>query len=181
MKTKQQTKIVSRLVLNKPLTAVVKISRVLSVIFLFLLIVHVSGACKVKQEGKFAITGPTAENALAAEQQLANALLANDADAVGHMLDDDFALVSADGEFGDDIKAGYLAAIKSGNFSRKTRVVTEPRVRLYGNIALVTFHLATSGMFHGKSFDVQERQTDVFIWRKGAWKAVLSHVTTIKE
>jgi ketosteroid isomerase-like protein len=154
--------------------------QILSVILLFLLIAHISRAGDIKHGAKPATNGPTAENALAAEQALANALLANDADAVGRMLDDDFDLIAADGEFGKNFRAGFLEEIKSGMFIRKTRVISEPRVRLYGNVALVTFHLAASGMFKGKSFDNQMRQTDVFIWRKGAWKAILSHVTYIK-
>jgi hypothetical protein len=104
MKTKQQTKTVSRQVFNTPLTVAVKVSNILSVIFLFLLIVHISGACNVKQGGKFAIIGPTAENALAAEQELTNALLANDPDAVGRLLDNDWAVISADGRLGDGIR-----------------------------------------------------------------------------
>jgi hypothetical protein len=40
-------------------------------------------------------------------------------------------------------------------------------VRLYGNIALVTTKVKTSGTFQGKPFDVMERQTDVLLWKAG--------------
>jgi ketosteroid isomerase-like protein len=125
--------------------------------------------------------GPTTENALAAEQELTRAFRMNDADAIGRLLDDDWAVVSTDGALGDGIHAGFLAEIKSGNFTRKTMEISNPRVRVYGNIALVTTQLATSGTFAGRSFDVRECQTDVLLWRAGAWKSVLLHETKTKE
>jgi|ERR1700693_2684444 ketosteroid isomerase-like protein len=125
--------------------------------------------------------GPTTENALAAEQELTRAFRMNDADAIGRLLDDDWAVVSTDGGLGDGIRAGFLAEIRSGNFTRKTMEISNPRVRVYGNIALVTTQLATSGTFAGRSFDVRECQTDVLLWRDGAWKSVLLHETKTKE
>ena len=52
-------------------------------------------------------------------------------------------------------------------------------MRLYGNIALVTTKVKTSGTFQGKPFDVSERQTDVLRWRQGGWKIVLTHETKL--
>jgi len=122
---------------------------------------------------------PTEASALAAEQEVARALLANDADAVGKLLADDWAVVSAHGGVAD--KAGFLGVIKSGDFTRKTMDLSDFRVKLYGNTAVVTSQLKTSGMFFGKPFSVTERQTDVLIWRDGRWKSVLTHETEIRE
>ena len=58
--------------------------------------------------------------------------------------------------------------------------LSEPRVRLFGDIALVTTKVKTSGMFQGKPFDIVERQTDVLRWENGGWKCVLTHETIIK-
>lgn len=123
--------------------------------------------------------GPTAENALAAEQEVAQALLSNDADAVGKLLADDWVVISTYGGMAD--RTGFLSVIKSGNFTRKTMALSDPRVRVYGDMAVVTSELATSGMFMGKSFDVRERQTDVLRWHDGGWKSVLTHETEIRQ
>lgn len=48
-------------------------------------------------------------------------------------------------------------------------------MKLYGNVALVTVHLETSGVLAKKAFAVQEVVTDVFVWENGAWKVHLSH------
>lgn len=125
--------------------------------------------------------GPNAESALATEMALNNAMLGNDADAVGRILDSDWAVINTNGGLGDGIRNGFLDAIRSGTFSRKTMVLTEPRIRVYGNIAVITSHLSTSGSLGGKVFNVQERQTDVLIWRKGVWKSVLLHETKIPD
>lgn len=122
--------------------------------------------------------GPTEESALAAEQQIASAMQANDADAIARDLDDDWIVIATSGGIGEG-KSVFPSGIKSGYLTRKTFEISEPRVRVYGNVALVTTKVKTSGMFQGKPFDVQERQTDVLVWKDGAWKSVLTHETKI--
>ena len=124
-------------------------------------------------------TGPTTDSAAAAEQEVAHALLSNNADAVGRLLADDWIVVSTYGGVGD--RDGFLEVIRNGSFSRKTLELSDIRVRLYGSIAVVTSKLHTSGTFMGKSFDVPERQTDVLRWEDGGWKSVLTHETEIRQ
>lgn len=126
----------------------------------------------------FAVS-PTEQSATAAEQEVAKALLANDADAVGRLLADDWVVVSTYGGMAD--RDAFLGVIKSGQFTRKTLELSDIRVKLYGNTAVVTSKLHTSGMIMGKPFDVPERQTDVLIWQDGGWKSVLTHETQIRE
>jgi ketosteroid isomerase-like protein len=57
--------------------------------------------------------------------------------------------------------------------------MSEPRVRLYGDTAVVTSKLHPAGTFVGKPFDVNERETDVLRWQGGSWKIVLTHETFI--
>lgn len=129
--------------------------------------------------GKFKPSiGPTAENALAADQQLAKAMQENDTTGILRMLDKDWAVIPTTGDiaegpsiFPDGIRSGYLV--------RKTFSISEPRVRVYGNMAVVTTKVKLSGVFRGKNFEVMERQTDVWHWKNGAWKCVLTHETKI--
>jgi ketosteroid isomerase-like protein len=124
--------------------------------------------------GAKSAAGPTAESAMAAEDELTRAMRDNDADGIARCLSDDWAVISAKGGVGEG-KSIFPDGIKSGYLTRKTFETSEPRVRLYGNIALVTTKVKTSGMFGGKPFDVMERQTDVWLWRDGVWKCVLTH------
>jgi ketosteroid isomerase-like protein len=120
--------------------------------------------------------GPTKENAMAAEDELTQAMRNNDADGIARLLSDDWAVISGKGGVGEG-KSIFPEGIKQGYLTRKTFEVSEPRLRLYGNVALVTTKLKTSGMFGGKPFDVTERQTDVWLWKDGSWKCVLTHET----
>jgi len=122
--------------------------------------------------------GPTAENALAADQELARAIRENDADGIERMLTNDWAVISATGGVGEG-KSIFPSGIRSGYLMRKTFEISEPRVRLYGDVAVVTTKVKTSGTFQGKPFDVTERQTDVLRWENGGWKVCLSHETKI--
>jgi len=122
------------------------------------------------------VAGPTTESAMAAEDELTRAMRDNDADGIARCLSDDWAVISARGGVGEG-KSIFPDGIKSGYLTRKTFEASEPRVRLYGNVALVTTKLHTAGMFGGKPFDVMERQTDVWLWKDGGWKCVLTHET----
>lgn len=134
-------------------------------------------------DGPQPAAGPTVESAIGAEQEYARALRENDADEVGRILADDWQVVSTDGGWGKGIKKGFLDAIKSGQFARKTMEISSIEVRLYGNVAIVTEHVSTSGTFgpKGQAFDVREVQSDVLIWNDGGWKSVLTHETKVPK
>ena len=118
--------------------------------------------------------GPTAESVLAAEEEFARALQENDADGIARCLSDDWAVISARGGVAEG-KSIFPEGIKQGNLTHKAYEVSEPRVRLYGNVALVTAKVHNAGTHGGKPFDVMERETDVWLWKDGGWKCVLTH------
>ncbi len=121
--------------------------------------------------------GPTAEGALAADEALAHAMQANDADGITRWLDKDWAVIATTGGIGEGPQV-FPSGIKSGRLVRKTFEISEPRVRVFGDTAVVTTKVRLSGVFNGKAFDVGERQTDVWVWRDG-WKCVLTHETKL--
>jgi ketosteroid isomerase-like protein len=131
-----------------------------------------------------AAAGPTKENALEAEKELGQAMRTNDADGFCRLLDPDWAVVNGNGGLGDGagMKDSLCAAIKAGTFTRKTYEMdlANARVRVYGNIATVTFKLSLSGAFNHKDFSVKEVQTDVLKWEDGGWKCVLTHETIVR-
>jgi ketosteroid isomerase-like protein len=103
---------------------------------------------------------------------------ANDAAGIERLLADDWAVIATTGGVAEG-RSIFPDGIKSGYLTRKTFEISEPRVRLYGNIAVVTTKVKTSGTFQGKPFDVSERQTDVLRWQQGVWKVVLTHETKL--
>jgi ketosteroid isomerase-like protein len=125
-------------------------------------------------------TGPTVENALAADQELARAMRDNDTTGILRMLDKDWAVIATTGGIAEG-PSTFPNGIKSGYLTRKTFSLSEPRVRLYGNVAVVTTKVELSGVFQGKPFEVTERQTDVWHWKDGAWKCILTHETKMSK
>ena len=127
----------------------------------------------------------TAQSALGTEEAINQALLTSDAGALESLLAGDWIVVSGFGGIGH--RNDFIAYVRAGDFTRRKMELSDPRVRLYGNTAVVTTHLHASGRSveeaHGKivshCFDVKERQTDVLVWKDGSWKSVLLHETVI--
>jgi ketosteroid isomerase-like protein len=128
--------------------------------------------------------GPTKENALKAEKELGQAMRTNDADGFCRLLDPDWAVINGIGGLGDGVgmRDSICAAIKAATFTRKTydMDLANARVRVYGNIATITFKLSLSGALNRKDFSVAEVQTDVLKWEDGGWKCVLTHETIVR-
>jgi ketosteroid isomerase-like protein len=127
----------------------------------------------------------SAKSALSAEESINQALLHSDADALERLLADDWIVVSGFGGIGE--RKAFIAYVRAGDFTRRKMLLSEPRVRLYGDTALVTTHLNAAGrsikerngQIVSDCFDVKERQTDVLVWKNGGWKSVLLHETVI--
>jgi len=129
---------------------------------------------------KDAVAGPTLENALAADEELAKAIRDNDSPGIMRLLDKDWAVISTNGDVGEGPSI-FPDGIKGGHLTRNIFEISEPRVRLFGDVALVTAMVKTSGTFGGKPFDVIERQTDVWRWHDGTWKCILTHETKLPK
>jgi ketosteroid isomerase-like protein len=133
-------------------------------------------AISAAPQGAEAAAGPTEDSALATVQEMARAMRENDADGIARVLSDDWAVISGRGGVGEG-KSIFPSSIKSGYLTRTAFEISEPRVRLYGDVALVTTKVRTAGTFGGKPFDVIERETDVLHWEAGGWRIVLTHET----
>jgi ketosteroid isomerase-like protein len=126
---------------------------------------------------------PTRETALQTERELAQAMRTNDGDSFCRLLDPDWAVVDGIGGVGDSAGKGksVCEAMRAGTFTRKTYEpdLANARVRVYGDIATITFRLSLSGSSNHKDFSVKEVQTDVLRWEDGGWKCVLTHETNV--
>ncbi|HXB32295.1 MAG TPA: DUF4440 domain-containing protein [Puia sp.] len=122
--------------------------------------------------------GPTVENALAADKELAMALQNNDTLGIVRMLDKDWAVITSHGDIAEGTDV-FPSGIRSGHRLLNAQEISEPRVRLFGNVALVTTKLKI--VVRGKPREYNERQTDVWLWKNGAWKCILTQESDLKE
>ena len=119
------------------------------------------------------------EEILKLEEEFTQAIVKNDAEAIGRFLTDDWVIIDADGGMID--KARFLGVIKSGDLNHETMESDDVRARVYGDSAFVTSVTATKGKFMGQEFSTRERATDVFVKQNGRWQCVFSQLTRFSK
>ncbi|WP_336083012.1 nuclear transport factor 2 family protein [Nocardia sp. SSK8] len=107
-----------------------------------------------------------------------SAIVANDADAIGSFMTDDWIIVS---ETGIATAERFLDLVRSGALTHSAmRRVGAPRIRYHGNTALLTTRVTNTAHYQGTRFDADEWTSDVFIHVNGHWRCALTHLTTRK-
>ena len=125
-----------------------------------------------------AVAGPR-DDVLTAVASWSRAVVANDPRAVGEFVADDWTLIAADGVV--MTRASFMGVMASGELVHDRMTLDSPVVRLYGDIAIVSGVATSTGAYRGERFATHERSTDVFIWRNGRWRCVLTQLTAIRS
>jgi Domain of unknown function (DUF4440) len=73
----------------------------------------------------------------------------------------DWRIVTGDGGFFD--RARFLKVIGSGDLKHGKMSFSEPTIRVYGDMALVTSHAQSGGSYKGADFQTDEIGTDVIV------------------
>ena len=76
-------------------------------------------------------------------------------------------------------KTRGLDAIKAGDLAIDAFELSELKVRLYDNTAVVTLRIVWHGQFRGTDISGPQRMTDMFVKRDGRWQCVASQATRI--
>jgi ketosteroid isomerase-like protein len=106
----------------------------------------------------------------------AAAIVANDAARIAGFMADEWVIVS---ESGIDPKERFLSLIESGVLTHSAMDLrTRPRVRVYGDTAVVTGRVTNTAHYQGERYEADEWTTDVFVKRRDRWLCVLSHITS---
>jgi len=111
----------------------------------------------------------------AVSREWAEAIVSNDAARIGGFMADDWVLVSASGV---SSRRQFLSVVESGELTHSAmELVSEARVRVYGDAAVLTGRVTNTAYHAGRQFTADEWTTDVFSRRHGRWLCVLSHIT----
>lgn len=143
----------------------------------FLLVCLSMAAAENKKTDVPEMNDKSTEELLQFEHDFQQAIMQNNADAIGHFIADDWIIVDADGGIID--KAGFLAVVKSGALTHETMKLEDPRVRVYGNAAVVTGRAISAGKYMQTNFTTLERSTDMFIKVGDRWVCVLTQLTRL--
>jgi ketosteroid isomerase-like protein len=116
------------------------------------------------------------DEVLRVEKEFSQAIVKNDAEAVGRFLAD-WIIIDPDAGIID--KASFLGVIRSGALTHEMMESDDTLVRIYGNTAIVTALTTTRGAFSGQVFTTKERATDVFVKQAGRWLCAFSQLTRL--
>jgi ketosteroid isomerase-like protein len=107
------------------------------------------------------------------------AMIANDADAIGRYMAEDWTIVGPDGSV--DGKRRFLELVRSGALTHDVMESHEVDARLYGDTAVVVARGISGGAYHGRPFHVVERVSSVFLRQDGRWRCVLTHLSRLDQ
>ena len=91
---------------------------------------------------------------------------------VASLLADDYVITLEDGStYG---KVGFIS-YNAGSLRVDVAEVSDLKVRMHDNIAIVTAAYHEKGVLAGKSYDYHDRLTDVWMKTAGKWQLIASH------
>lgn len=112
-------------------------------------------------------------------EKWAAAIVSNDAESIGRFMAEDWVIV---GDNGAATKQEFLSWVASGDVTHEAmQMVSEPRVKIYENTAILTARVTNNGHFKGQPFSADEWTTDVFRRFPDGWLCVLSQITTARD
>jgi ketosteroid isomerase-like protein len=111
------------------------------------------------------------------EEEFNRAMVSNDVTRISACVTDDWVLVTP--EAGIVPRSRLLYVIRRGDLSHDSMTKDVSRVRVYGDVAIVTAHGRNTGQFRGQPMSADEWVTDVYRKIEGRWLCVLTHLTPV--
>ena len=111
------------------------------------------------------------------EEDFNRAMVSNDVLRISACVADDWVLITP--EVGVVPRSRILHVIESGELSHDTMTKDVGRVRVYGDVAVVTGRGRNTGHFRGQRISADEWVTDVYRKVGGRWLCVLTHLTPV--
>jgi ketosteroid isomerase-like protein len=96
-----------------------------------------------------------------------------DIPAMNSLLADEFIITVEDGRTFS--KAGYIAQLGGGTTLVELSEMSDLKVRIHGNAAVVTGAYHEKGTMNGKPYEYHDRFTDVWMDNDGRWQVIASH------
>jgi ketosteroid isomerase-like protein len=93
--------------------------------------------------------------------------------AMNLLLADEFIITVEDGRTFS--KAGYIAQAGGGTTLVEVSEMSDLKVRIHGNTAVVTGAYHEKGTIKGKPYENRDRFTDVWMLIDGRWQVIASH------
>jgi ketosteroid isomerase-like protein len=112
------------------------------------------------------------------EQERAEAVIKGNTDLVAKQTSDDYMYINVNGAIAD--KAQMLDQIKSGKIKLESDELSDLKVRMYGNTAVMTGKSAVKGVVGGKDTSGTIAFTRVWVKKGGKWQTVAFQQTKVE-
>jgi len=113
------------------------------------------------------------------EDDFNKAVISNKVDEIKKCVTEDWVLVDSQG--GIIPQEGFFRVLEQGLLSHDTMTKEILRVKVYGDIALVTGRGQNTGNWQGQRLEADEWITDVYKKENDKWLCVLTHLTPVKK
>jgi len=116
---------------------------------------------------------PDAEKVIALEKKWTESYKQRDIGMLSSLLAEDFVITVEDGStYG---KEGYISHTADSSVHVETAAMSDLKVRLHGNTAVVTGAYHEVGESKGKPYEYRDRLTDIWMKTGGKWQVIASH------
>ncbi|MGN6341203.1 MAG: nuclear transport factor 2 family protein [Ginsengibacter sp.] len=113
------------------------------------------------------------------EDNFNRAVITNNADEIKKCITEDWVLIDSQG--GIIPQEGFFKVLEQGLLSHSTMTKKILRVKMYGDIALVTGRGQNTGTWQGQPLEADEWITDIYKKINDKWLCVLTHLTPVKK
>jgi len=134
--------------------------------------------CISAQRNRVPTDADTKDEILKLEKERNQAIISGDAGALERMTSDDYTFVTLRGEL--RTKAEIIQGFKTGSFHYDSREISDLKVRVYDNTAVVTGRSIQNGKENGKDYSGDYRFTRVYVKQNGRWQTVALQTTLIQ-
>ena len=123
--------------------------------------------------------GAQEETVARLEREVGDALARCDVEALRRYLADDFIGINLASV--ETTKADVLAQFGSSDYEPESMVNDVRRVRLFGDVAVVTAQGSAKGKYKGQQADRVFAYTRIWVNRGGRWQAVAAHASPMAD
>jgi len=113
------------------------------------------------------------------EDNFNRAIISNRVEEIKKCIAEDWALVDAQG--GIIPGERFLQAVERGELSHSSMTKEILRVKVYGDMAVVTGRGQNRAVWRGQTIDADEWTTDIYRKKGENWLCVLTHLTPVKN
>ena len=155
-------------------------SRYLSLILISMLISSANYAAAQTSRTHISSHQTTEDGEIKSLEEARNqAVLHGDVAALDKMTSDDYTFITLRGEL--RTKSDILKGFASGSFHYESRQISDLKVRVHGDTAIVTGRSVQKGMENGKDYSGDYRFTRVYVRENGRWLTVALQTTLVQQ